>query len=318
MRIGVLSKGALSDSATQWAQGGVAAVLHHTEADVQHPGDSVALHAADTLAAGAGLCDRAAVEVLVSEGPARVRELAALGAVFDRNDRGRVEARPRRRPLDGPGRPRRRGRHRRRGGTDPRRRRPADRRPHLGGLVRPGPDRGRWPVPGRDRPRPGRDGSVELRAAHTLLATGGAGQLYSVTTNPPQSSGDGLAMALRAGVPGRRRRVRPVPPHRPARLDRRPPPATQRGAAGRGRPAARPARPALRRRAAATRRRGGGGGRPYPRGRRRPRVARRLGRGRTSTAASRPWPRSCGTCGLDPDGTGCRWRRPPTTCAAAS
>src|SRR5439155_18331323 len=88
MRIGVLSKGTLSDSATQWAQGGVAAVLHHTEADVQHPGDSESLHAADTLAAAAGLCDAAAVHVLVTEGPARVRELAALGAVFDRNDRG--------------------------------------------------------------------------------------------------------------------------------------------------------------------------------------------------------------------------------------
>jgi L-aspartate oxidase len=200
VRIGVLSKGALSDSATQWAQGGVAAVMHHTEADVQHPGDSVALHAADTLAAGAGLCDRDAVEVLVNEGPARVRELAALGAVFDRNDRGVWELA-------------------REGGHS------AARVVHAGGAAT-GAEVERTLVGaarqtadhiwegwfaldlivegGRCRGVTALDSNeeiVELRAAHTLLATGGAGQLYSVTTNPPQSSGDGLAMALRARVP---------------------------------------------------------------------------------------------------------------------
>jgi L-aspartate oxidase len=200
MRIGVLSKGALSDSATQWAQGGVAAVLHHSEADVPHPGDSEALHAADTLKAGAGLCDTAAVQVLVNEGPARVRELAALGAVFDRNDRGVWKLA-------------------REGGHS------AARVVHAGGAAtgaeveRTLVDAARqtaariWEgwfaldlivAGGRCRGVTAIDpgGQItELRAAHTLLATGGAGQLYAVTTNPPQSSGDGLAMGLRAGVP---------------------------------------------------------------------------------------------------------------------
>jgi L-aspartate oxidase len=200
MRIGVLAKGVLSDSATQWAQGGVAAVLHHSEADVQHPGDSESLHAADTLAAGAGLCDAAAVKVLVTEGPARVRELAALGAVFDRNDRGVWKLA-------------------REGGHS------AARVVHAGGaatgaeveralvdaarqtaariwegwfardlIVAGGRCRGVIAVDPAGR-------VAELRAPHTLLATGGAGQLYAVTTNPLQSSGDGLAMAIRAGVP---------------------------------------------------------------------------------------------------------------------
>ena len=200
VRIGILSKGALSDSATQWAQGGVAAVLHDTEADVQHPGDSVALHAADTLRAGAGLCDRDAVEILVTEGPARVRELAALGAVFDRNDQGVWELA-------------------REGGHS------AARVVHAGGAAT-GAEVERTLVEaaretaaqiwegwfaldliiegGRCRGVTALDSTgsvVELRSAHTLLATGGSGQLYSVTTNPEQSTGDGLAMALRAGVP---------------------------------------------------------------------------------------------------------------------
>ena len=81
LRVGVLTKAELSQSATRWAQGGVAAVLGGDE-------DSTDLHLADTLAAGAGLCDTEAVRVLVDEGPARVHELIAMGAVFDRQPGG--------------------------------------------------------------------------------------------------------------------------------------------------------------------------------------------------------------------------------------
>ena len=71
----VLTKRSLFDSATAYAQGGIAAALG--------AGDSPELHRQDTLAAGAALCDAKAVEVLVEEGPARVRELATAGAHFD-------------------------------------------------------------------------------------------------------------------------------------------------------------------------------------------------------------------------------------------
>src|SRR2546423_12673553 len=83
VRVGVLTKAELSQSATRWAQGGVAAVLGGDE-------DSTDLHLADTLAAGAGLCDVDAVRVLVDEGPARVEELMALGAVFDTDAGGKL------------------------------------------------------------------------------------------------------------------------------------------------------------------------------------------------------------------------------------
>jgi L-aspartate oxidase len=200
LRVGVVSKGHLSDSATQWAQGGVAAVLHATEADVRHehqPVDSPALHAEDTLRAGAGLCDRTAVEILVGEGPVRVRELAQLGAEFDRNEAGVWKLS-------------------REGGHS------AARVVHAGGaatgaevertlveaarktaahiwegwfvvdlIIEHGHCRGVTAADPTGR-------TVELRAAHCLLAAGGAGQLFSVTTNPLQSTADGLAMALRA------------------------------------------------------------------------------------------------------------------------
>ena len=84
MRVGVLTKAELQQATTRWAQGGVAAVLGGDP-------DSTDLHLADTLAAGAGLCDVDAVRVLVDEGPARVHELIALGAVFDRDPDGQLQ-----------------------------------------------------------------------------------------------------------------------------------------------------------------------------------------------------------------------------------
>ena len=194
LSLGVLTKGALSQSATRWAQGGVAAVLGADE-------DSTDLHLADTLAAGAGLCDEEAVRILVDEGPGRVHELIALGVEFDRESSGLLALA-------------REGGHSR------------PRVVHAGGaatgaeveralvdatyrsasavlegwfaldlLVEGGRCVGVWARP------PGGGGPVEVRAEHVVLATGGAGQLFSVTTNPAESTGDGVAMALRAGVP---------------------------------------------------------------------------------------------------------------------
>src|SRR5918912_4513894 len=79
----VLTKRSLFDSSTAYAQGGIAAALG--------AGDSPALHREDTLAAGAALCDAEAVEVLVEEGPARVRELQLAGARFDLTPEGRLK-----------------------------------------------------------------------------------------------------------------------------------------------------------------------------------------------------------------------------------
>src|SRR5258705_2855068 len=85
MRVGVLTKGQLHQATTRWAQGGVAAVLGGADPD------STDLHLADTLAAGAGVCDPHAVRVLVDEGPRPVNELIALGARFDRAQEGRLQ-----------------------------------------------------------------------------------------------------------------------------------------------------------------------------------------------------------------------------------
>lgn len=79
-RVAVLAKRDLFDSNTQWAQGGIAAVWN--------PGDSFEAHIADTLAAGADLNRRDAVEVWVREGPDRIRELIDLGVRFTRDEGG--------------------------------------------------------------------------------------------------------------------------------------------------------------------------------------------------------------------------------------
>ena len=192
LRVGVLTKGTLEQSTTRWAQGGVAAVL------AEDP-DSTDLHLADTLAAGAGLCDVDAVRVLVDEGPGRVEDLIALGAMFDRDAQGRLElARegghtlPRVVHAGGAAT----GAEIERALVEAVRRTAAAVYEHafaLDLIVEHGRSAGVRAVTAAGRP-------VELRARHVLLATGGAGQMFAVTTNPIEATGDGVAMALRAGV----------------------------------------------------------------------------------------------------------------------
>jgi len=192
LRVGVLTKGELHQATTRWAQGGVAAVLANDP-------DSTDLHLADTLKAGAGLCDSDAVRVLVDEGPGRVNELIALGAMFDRDEQGQLELA-------------REGGHSlarvvhaggaatgvevERALVEAVRRTAAslhERAFALDLVVEHGRCAG---VIARDA-----DGALQtVRAANVLLATGGAGQLFAVTTNPVESTGDGIAMALRAGA----------------------------------------------------------------------------------------------------------------------
>ncbi len=192
LSVGLLTKGGLPDAATRWAQGGVAAVLGGTD-------DSTDLHLADTLAVGVGLCDPDAVRVMVDEGPDRVRELVDLGARFDRDPDGQLSL----------------GRE---GGHS------VSRVVHAGGAAT-GAEIERVLVAAVRRTatvihehafamdlvvRDGQctgvvamlaDGSVATVAArNVLMATGGAGQLFAVTTNPAEATGDGIAMALRAAV----------------------------------------------------------------------------------------------------------------------
>jgi L-aspartate oxidase len=193
LSLGVLTKGALSQSATRWAQGGVAAVLGGDE-------DSTDLHLADTLAAGAGLCDEEAVRILVDEGPGRVHELIALGVEFDRETTGSFalareggHSRPRVVHAGGAAT----GAEVERALVDATRATAAavlEEWFALDLLVEGGRCRGVVALSAEGR-------LVEVRATHTVLATGGAGQLFAVTTNPAEATADGLAMALRAGVP---------------------------------------------------------------------------------------------------------------------
>ncbi len=190
-RVLILAKGAPAESNTGYAQGGIAAALG---AD-----DSPALHAADTIRAGDGLCDERAVAVLVEEGPAYVRELVDWGARFDRDERGqlafaREAAHSVRRVLhagDATGREIGRALWAHASALPP-----ISTMAHAvvaSLIVENGAVEGaRWFDP---------DGKPhEIRARATLLATGGAGRVFRETTNPPIASGDGIAMAYRAGA----------------------------------------------------------------------------------------------------------------------
>ena len=193
----LVTKVLVDDGSTRWAQGGVAAALA--------PDDSPEEHLRDTLVAGVGLCDEDAVRVLCTEGPARLQELMALGAAFDRDPDGALS-------LTREG-----GHHR-------------DRIVHAGGDAT-GAEVQRALV-AAVRAHPGievvehalvldllldadgrtcgvtlhvlgegtQDGVGAVRARAVVLATGGLGQVYSSTTNPSVSTGDGVALALRAGA----------------------------------------------------------------------------------------------------------------------
>ncbi|MEV5497589.1 L-aspartate oxidase [Nonomuraea fuscirosea] len=192
----VVTKDVLSSGSTRWAQGGIAAVLD--------PEDTPDEHLSDTLLAGVGLCDVRAVRTLVTEGPGALRRLMARGARFDRTAGGELQLT-------------REGGHRRR------------RIVHAGGdatgaevqralveavragsieviehalvldLLKDAKGRARG-VTLHVMGEGARDGVGAVHARAVVLATGGMGQVYAATTNPVVSTGDGVALALRAGA----------------------------------------------------------------------------------------------------------------------
>ena len=200
-KILVVTKDVLAAGSTQWAQGGIAAALG--------PEDTPDQHEHDTLVAGAGACDLDAVRALVNEGPEAVHELIALGTVFDHRADGELSLT-------------REGGHRR------------DRIAHAGGdatgaeiqraliaaverapeievvqhalavdLLLDGPVEQGGGIAGVTLHVMGegqRDGVGAVRCRAVVLASGGLGQVFSQTTNPAVSTGDGMAVALRAGA----------------------------------------------------------------------------------------------------------------------
>ena len=206
LRVVVVTKAAVGDGNTRWAQGGIAVVLPQgrkdKDKDKDQAQDSSERHAADTIAAGAGLCDPAAVAAILAGGPGAVARLRRRGAVFDAAADGTLA----------------RGRE---GGHS------AFRVVHAGGdatgaeverTLMDSVRQARIPVLEQhlaaqvlltaagtvaglqviDTASGGRPGLV--RAPAVLLATGGLGQLYQVTSNPAVATADGMALALRAGA----------------------------------------------------------------------------------------------------------------------
>ncbi|WP_448720105.1 L-aspartate oxidase [Microbacterium natoriense] len=189
-RTRIVTKGALGDGSTGFAQGGVAGVYG--------PRDSAERHAADTLDAGAGLSDAAAVDVLVHEASARIAELIARGVAFDRSPDGelllgREAAHSHARIVHAGGDAT--------GAAISQALVAAVRRTTIEViehaflvdlLVREHAVRGIRVLIG--------DVVSDLEADAVILATGGAGHLYAHTTNPVGTTGDGIAAAIRAGA----------------------------------------------------------------------------------------------------------------------
>jgi L-aspartate oxidase len=191
-RVLLISKEELGGGATPLAQGGLAAAIG--------PGDSAALHLNDTLDAGAGLCDPAAAAALVSEAPGEIARLAGLGARLERTALHLEGGHSRRRIVHAGGDAAGAEVHRALRGAllassvEVLTRAVAldaltDENGSVGGLlVGLVEDDGRRLHPG----------TVTARAV--VLATGGFGQAFATTTNPPGLTGDGLALAARAGA----------------------------------------------------------------------------------------------------------------------
>lgn len=193
----LVTKARVDEGSTKWAQGGIAAALG--------PGDSPAEHEADTLKAGAGLCDRKAVHALATEGPEAVARLIARGAVFDRAASGEIALT-------------REGGHLK------------NRILHAGGDATGAEISRALLAAVTDDPgieviehalvldalksesgrvcgvtlhvigEGSRDGVGRALAKAVILGTGGLGQVFAQTTNPSVSTGDGVALALRAGA----------------------------------------------------------------------------------------------------------------------
>jgi L-aspartate oxidase len=194
-RVLVLTKAEPTESNTGYAQGGIAAAMGDD--------DSPALHADDTIRAGAGLCDEQAVHVLVEEGPVRVRQLMDWGAAFEHDADGRLvlgreAAHSVRRVLhagDATGREIGRVLWEKVSGE------PSVQTIDHALVTELLVDRAGGPrqvagVAFFDA----RGHRQEVRARATLLATGGAGRVYSDTTNPAVATGDGVALAYHAGA----------------------------------------------------------------------------------------------------------------------
>jgi L-aspartate oxidase len=189
-RVLLVSKGALEESNTRYAQGGIAVALA--------PDDAPELHLRDTIAAGDGLCEPAAVGVLTREAPERILDLIARGVPFDRDGEDlawtleAAHSRPRVLHAGGDAT----------GASIERTLARAVR--ECGVIVREralctGLILGGGGVAGVELLLP--DGTVErVTSSAVILATGGAGQMFSRTTNPPVATGDGLAIAFRSGT----------------------------------------------------------------------------------------------------------------------
>ncbi len=191
-RVVVLTKDRLDESNTEYAQGGVAVAMSDD--------DEISLHFDDTLNAGAGLCDEKAVHVLVEEGPRYITELIEWGAQFDREGGAlaftREAAHSRRRILHAHGDST--GREIVRSLIAHARKNPnIELTAHaatIGLIIEEGRATGVRFIDPNESLR------CEIRARAVVLATGGAGQLFTQTTNPSVATGDGMAMAYAAGA----------------------------------------------------------------------------------------------------------------------